>query len=86
MSKESVSIAYVLEFEESGLTLGVTRLFVKVCVPDNVATVLSIAIVTAVEPLKLVPDNPVPIVKAFVVVPFDACQVGAMPDPLEVST
>jgi hypothetical protein len=32
MSKESVFIAYVLEFEESGLTLGVTRLFVSSCV------------------------------------------------------
>jgi len=42
-------------------------LLVRVCVPVNVATVESIAIVTAVEPLKLVPDKPVPIVSAFVV-------------------
>ena len=35
----------------------------------SVATVESIAIVTADEPSKLVPDNPVPIVKALVVVP-----------------
>jgi hypothetical protein len=36
-------------------------------VPVRVATVESIAIVTAVEPLKLVPCKPVPIVKAAVV-------------------
>jgi hypothetical protein len=38
-------------------------------VPVKVATVESIAIVTADDPLKLVPDKPVPIVNAFVVVP-----------------
>jgi hypothetical protein len=32
MSKESVFIVYVLEFEESALTLVVTRLFVNVSV------------------------------------------------------
>jgi hypothetical protein len=37
--------------------------------PVNVATVESIAIVTAVDPLKLVPVKPVPMVNAFVVVP-----------------
>jgi len=40
---------------------------IKLCA--LVATVESIAIVTADDPLKLVPDNPVPIVNAFVVVP-----------------
>jgi hypothetical protein len=43
----------------------VSVLFVKVCVPVNVTTVESIAIVTGEEPLKLVPDNPVPIVNAL---------------------
>jgi len=43
----------------------VSVLFVKVCVPVNVTTVESIAIVTGAEPLKLVPDNPVPIVNAL---------------------
>ena len=42
-------------------------LFESVCVPVNVATVLSIAIVTAPEPSNDVPESPVPIVKAFVV-------------------
>ena len=42
-------------------------LFVKVCVPVNVATVESIAIVTAEDPLNEVPVNPVPIVNALVV-------------------
>ena len=40
---------------------------VSVWVPVKVATVESIAIVTGVEPLKLVPCNPVPIVSAEVV-------------------
>ena len=43
-------------------------LFVSVCVPVNVATVESIAIVTAEEPLYEVPVNPVPMVKALVAV------------------
>ena len=42
-------------------------LFVSIWEPDNVATVESIAIVTAEEPLKLVPLSPVPIVRALVV-------------------
>lgn len=42
-------------------------LLVKVCDPDKVATVLSMAIVTADPPLKLVPDKPVPMVNALVV-------------------
>jgi hypothetical protein len=40
-------------------------LFVSVCVPVSVATVLSIAIVTGTLPLKLVPVKPVPMVSAF---------------------
>lgn len=40
-------------------------LFVSVCVPVSVATVESIAIVTALEPLYDVPDKPVPMVKAL---------------------
>ena len=44
-------------------------LLVRVCVPVNVATVESIATVTADDPLKLVPESPVPMVNAFVVVP-----------------
>ena len=44
--------------------------------PVRVATVLSIATVTAAEPLKLVPDKPVPIVKALVVVPALAHDVS----------
>ena len=43
----------------------------RVCVPVSVATVLSIAIVTGALPLKLVPLNPVPIVKALAVVPAE---------------
>ena len=43
----------------------VSVLLVKVCVPVNVITVESIAMVTGAEPLKLVPDKPVPIVKAL---------------------
>jgi hypothetical protein len=50
-------------------------LFVSVCVPVNVATVESMAIVTADEPLYDVPVSPVPIVKAF-----DAVAV-TVPDP-----
>ena len=42
-------------------------LFVSVCEPVKVATVESMAMVTGVEPLKLVPDNPVPMVNALVV-------------------
>ena len=42
-------------------------LFVSVCVPVNVATVESIAIVTGVEPLNEVPDKPVPMVNVPVV-------------------
>jgi hypothetical protein len=42
-------------------------LLVKVCVPVRVATVESIATVTADPPLKLVPVKPVPMVKALVV-------------------
>lgn len=40
-------------------------LFVSDCTPVNVTTVESIAIVTGTDPLKLVPDNPVPIVNEF---------------------
>jgi hypothetical protein len=62
-------------------------LFVKVWVPVRVATVESIAIVTAEDPLKDVPDNPVPIVSGFVVVPPVAtCQEGAVDDPFDVNT
>ena len=43
----------------------VSVLFVSVCVPVSVATVESIAIVTAEEPLYDVPDKPVPMVKAL---------------------
>ena len=42
-------------------------LFVNVCVPVNVATVESMAIVTAAPPLNDVPLSPVPMVSAFVV-------------------
>ena len=42
-------------------------LLVSVCVPVKVATVESMAMVTGVEPFKLVPDNPVPMVNALVV-------------------
>ena len=42
-------------------------LLVSVCVPVSVATVLSMAMVTGAEPLKVVPDNPVPMVRALVV-------------------
>ena len=42
-------------------------LLVNVCIPVNVATVESIAIVTGVDPLKLVPLNPVPMVNVLVV-------------------
>jgi len=38
-------------------------------VPVKVATVESIATVTAADPLKDVPESPVPMVSAFVVVP-----------------
>ena len=40
-------------------------LFVRVCVPDVVATVESIATVTAEDPSYDVPERPVPIVRAF---------------------
>ena len=40
-------------------------LLVSVCEPVKVATVLSIAIVTAADPLYEVPDKPVPIVNAY---------------------
>jgi hypothetical protein len=43
-------------------------LLVSVWLPVKVATVESIAIVTAVEPLYDVPDSPVPMVSAFVAV------------------
>ena len=56
-------------------------LFVSVCVPDNVATVESIAIVTAADPLKDVPDKPVPMVNAFVVVPPPDARFVATPAP-----
>ena len=42
-------------------------LLVSVCAPVSVATVLSMAIVTGAEPLKDVPDSPVPMVRALVV-------------------
>ena len=42
-------------------------LFVSVCVPVNVTTVESIAIVTGEEPLNEVPDKPVPMVNVLVV-------------------
>jgi hypothetical protein len=50
------------------VTAGEVRvLLVRVWIPVSVATVESIAIVTPADPLKLVPDRPEPIVKAFVV-------------------
>ena len=42
-------------------------LLVSVCDPVSVATVLSMAMVTAVDPLKDVPERPVPMVRALVV-------------------
>jgi hypothetical protein len=42
-------------------------LLVSVCAPVSVATVLSMAMVTGVAPLKDVPDSPVPMVRALVV-------------------
>ena len=56
-------------------------LFVSVCVLDVVATVESIAIVTAADPLKDVPDKPVPIVNAFVVVPPPDARFVPTPAP-----
>ena len=50
------------------MTGAVNVLLVNVCVPVNVATVESIAIVTGVEPLYEVPVNPVPMVSALVAV------------------
>jgi hypothetical protein len=44
-------------------------LLVKVCVPVSVATVESIATVTAEDPLYDVPERPVPIVKALRLLP-----------------
>jgi hypothetical protein len=52
-------------------------LLVRVCVPVRVATVESIAIVTAALPLKDVPERPVPIVRAFVV--FAVIVIAAEP-------
>ena len=52
-------------------------LFVNVCEPVRVATVESIAIVTAAEPLNDVPLNPVPIVSALVV--FEVIVIFAEP-------
>ena len=49
----------------SVLKLPLIDLFVSACVPDKVATVESIAIVTGDDPLKLPPVNPVPIVNAL---------------------
>lgn len=49
------------------ITGAVSVLLVNVCVPVSVATVESIAIVTAPEPSNDVPESPVPIVRAFVV-------------------
>lgn len=46
----------------------VSVLLVSVCTPVSVATVESMAIVTAAEPLYEVPDRPVPIVNALVAV------------------
>ena len=54
-------------FEIVEITGDVRVLFVRVCNPVNVATVESIAIVTAPEPSNDVPESPVPIVRAFVV-------------------
>ncbi len=52
----------------SVLLLPLIDLFVSVWAPVKVATVESIAIVTGDPPLKLVPDKPVPMVKAAVAV------------------
>jgi len=60
----SVSVPVFIMLEITGV---VSVLFVSVCVPDKVTTVESIAIVTAEDPLKLVPVRPVPIVNALVV-------------------
>ena len=51
----------------SVLLAPLTVLLVSVCVPVSVATVLSIAIVTGLDPLKDVPESPVPMVRALVV-------------------
>jgi hypothetical protein len=63
-------IAYALE-PPSKIVLvfpnDVTVLFVRFCEFDIVVTDESIAIVTGTDPLKLVPDNPVPIVKVLLV-------------------
>jgi hypothetical protein len=61
------------------VTIGLVKdLLVRVCVPVKVATVESIAIVTAADPLKLVPDKPVPIVNVLVTLPADVA-VEALP-------
>ena len=62
----------LLDRAELGMLLNVLLapdmvLLVRVWTPVKVATVESIAIVTADPPLKLVPLNPVPIVNALVV-------------------
>ena len=45
------------------------------------------AMVTALDPLKLVPDNPLPIVRALVVVPpATGVDQKSPPDPLVLST
>jgi len=61
-------------------------LLVRVWTPVRVATVESIAIVTAADPLKLVPDKPVPIVRAFVVLAVTVAEPPReMLDPLTVT-
>jgi len=61
--KEPVSVADAIEGD-------VRVLFVRFCVPVSVATVESIAIVTAPEPSNDDPESPVPIVRGFVVDAF----------------
>ena len=64
----------------------VKLLFVRVCVPLKVATVESIAIVTAPEPLNEVPERPVPIVSALVVLAVIVAEApSAMLEPLTVT-
>ena len=68
----------MLLFTTALFSTGVVKvLFVSVCVPVNVATVESIATVTAPEPLNDVPDKPVPIVNALVV--FAVIVIAAEP-------
>ena len=61
-------------------------LLVSVCIPVNVATVESIAIVVGADPLKLVPVRPVPIVSVLVVLAVIVAEPpNATVDPLNVT-